>query len=257
MPRGYKHAVGSKSSWNHLLTHIFVIFALMIKPHHQGCQEVTICSSLILRDSKDLQSRWCCDCRPSKLLCGGGCPLKPWDVYYMFPVACWSLFGFPISLVFHFLNEARILLGFYMIRICPSASGECVVNDLAAIRQWLVNHWVWDFLLIFFWRKVSQYRSWLGSLISYIPEWEGMNNYDHFFPPGNRWPSWTQWPPSIPACRHSWSSYFYVWLFSSPALLVSTLIIGNKHFLGTYSAFSIFTVSEYLIMHMNLFSVLI
>ena len=81
MPRGYKHAVGSKSSWNHLLTHIFVIFALMIKPHHQGCQEVTICSSLILRDSKDLQSRWCCDCRPSKLLCVGFCPLKPWYVY--------------------------------------------------------------------------------------------------------------------------------------------------------------------------------
>ena len=76
-----------------------------------------------------------------------------------------------------------------------------------------------------------------------------------FLSPGNHWPSWTQWPLSTPVCRHLESSYFYVWLFSSPALLVSTLIIANKHIFGTYSAFSIFTVSEYLVMRMNLFSV--
>ena len=147
-----------------------------------------------------------------------------------------------------------VKLGFYMIHIWPSASRECVGNDLAAIRRWLVNHWVWHFLLIFGGKShdISHDRAhWYLTSLS-EKAWIIMTIS---FPPGNRWPSWTQWPPSIPACRHLESSYFYVWLFSSPALLVSTLIIANKHIFGTYSAFSIFTVSEYLVMHMNLFSV--
>ena len=160
MPRGYKHAVGSKSSWNHLLTHIFVIFALMIKPHHQGCQEVTICSSLMLRDSKDLQSRWwCCDCRPSKLCVVGAvlwslemCIIcSMWRVGVLFPkLNCLSLFKWGKDHV-KLLRDSYLAFCFW--RMC----GQWFK---AVIRQWLVNHWVWDFLLIFFLRKVSQYKSW-------------------------------------------------------------------------------------------------